>query len=257
MASNDHRWWLDVFYDLQGASSPQALIGKLTARGAGLGFQYCSCGLRAPGPDGAMVTTVVDSYPSGWMDHYRTREYLRVDPTVQLASTVRGPIVWSDAVFSSASQLWDDAQDQGLRVGLAQSCWGRAGSFTLLSLSRDSEPLSRAELKEVEPRLAWLVHSAQQSMLRLACEPSGNPRGAGGLSRRELEVMHWTVEGKTSWEISAILKIAESTVNFHVKNMLVKLGAQNKLQAAVKAVSLGLLSSSDAELRQLGSSKTT
>ncbi|MCT6593234.1 LuxR C-terminal-related transcriptional regulator, partial [Pantoea dispersa] len=38
-------------------------------------------------------------------------------------------------------------------------------------------------------------------------------------SQRELEILNWTAEGKTSAEIYLILDISEHTVNFHQKNM--------------------------------------
>jgi len=53
--------------------------------------------------------------------------------------------------------------------------------------------------------------------------------------------LRWTAEGKTAYEISHILNVSERTVNFHVNNVVDKLGASNKTQAAVKAAILGML----------------
>jgi DNA-binding CsgD family transcriptional regulator len=61
------------------------------------------------------------------------------------------------------------------------------------------------------------------------------------LSAREREVMKWLNEGKSSWETSVILGISESTVNFHVYNVLRKLGAANRPQALAMAARSGLL----------------
>ena len=47
-------------------------------------------------------------------------------------------------------------------------------------------------------------------------------------SRRELEILKWTAEGKTSAEVAMILSISENTVNFHQKNMQRKFNAPNK-----------------------------
>ena len=67
------------------------------------------------------------------------------------------------------------------------------------------------------------------------------PETQAQLTAREIEVLRWTAEGKTSNEIAQILSISERTANFHINNILVKLGALNKTQAAVKAAVLGLL----------------
>ncbi len=61
------------------------------------------------------------------------------------------------------------------------------------------------------------------------------------ITRREMEILHWLKEGKTSWEISQILDISESTAKFHVQNIKEKLDASNKTQAIVIAIKEGIL----------------
>lgn len=61
------------------------------------------------------------------------------------------------------------------------------------------------------------------------------------LTEREIEVLRWTADGKTSADISAILTISDNTVNFHIKNAVAKLGVANKTAAVVKAALLGYL----------------
>jgi LuxR family transcriptional regulator len=61
------------------------------------------------------------------------------------------------------------------------------------------------------------------------------------LTLRELEVLRWTADGKTSGEVGQIMHISERTVNFHVNNALSKLGAVNKTAGVVKAAMLRLL----------------
>ena len=62
------------------------------------------------------------------------------------------------------------------------------------------------------------------------------------LTEREIEVLRWTADGKTSAETSEILKISERTVNFHVANAMVKFNFASKTAAVVRAVALGFLS---------------
>lgn len=61
------------------------------------------------------------------------------------------------------------------------------------------------------------------------------------LSPREAEVLTWTAEGKTCFEISLMLNIAEETVRTHVKNACQRLDAANKVQAVAVAMTLGLI----------------
>jgi DNA-binding NarL/FixJ family response regulator len=61
------------------------------------------------------------------------------------------------------------------------------------------------------------------------------------LSDRELEVMRLLAEGRTNREIAGALYLAEGTVKNHVTNVLAKLGARDRTQAALRARALGLL----------------
>lgn len=61
------------------------------------------------------------------------------------------------------------------------------------------------------------------------------------LSDRELEVLRRLAEGRSNREIAADLFLAEGTVKNHVTNVLAKLGARDRTQAALRARALGLL----------------
>ena len=55
------------------------------------------------------------------------------------------------------------------------------------------------------------------------------------LSVKEIEVLKWIKEGKTSWETSKILNISKRTVDFHVNNIINKLNASNRIHAVAIA----------------------
>jgi DNA-binding response OmpR family regulator/DNA-binding CsgD family transcriptional regulator len=56
-----------------------------------------------------------------------------------------------------------------------------------------------------------------------------------GLTAREAEVLFWIAHGKTSPEIAIILDAALNTVKKHVQNILLKLGVETRLAAALRA----------------------
>jgi DNA-binding NarL/FixJ family response regulator len=68
-------------------------------------------------------------------------------------------------------------------------------------------------------------------------ERMSNPQ----LSDRELEVVRLMVAGKSTQEISAALSIAESTVKYHLNNILSKLGVNDRTQAVLAAVKRGIV----------------
>jgi DNA-binding NarL/FixJ family response regulator len=61
------------------------------------------------------------------------------------------------------------------------------------------------------------------------------------LSDRELQVLRLLAKGSSNREIAATLFLAEGTVKNHVTNVLAKLGARDRTQAALRAQALGLL----------------
>lgn len=56
------------------------------------------------------------------------------------------------------------------------------------------------------------------------------------LTQRELEVLNWIKEGKSSWEISCILNCSERVVIWHANNIIMKLEANNRTHAVAIAM---------------------
>ncbi len=61
------------------------------------------------------------------------------------------------------------------------------------------------------------------------------------LTERELDVLRLIGEGMENAQIAERLYISTTTVKYHVSNLLVKLGLENRIQAAVFAVRRGLV----------------
>ncbi|WP_409311871.1 LuxR C-terminal-related transcriptional regulator [Pseudomonas putida] len=61
------------------------------------------------------------------------------------------------------------------------------------------------------------------------------------LTPREQQVLLWCAYGKSSWEIGQILECKESTVNFHVSNILRKFEVPTRVAAVIKAIRYGML----------------
>ena len=60
-----------------------------------------------------------------------------------------------------------------------------------------------------------------------------------GLTPREREVLELLAEGRTNKQIAETLFISESTAGVHVSNILGKLGAANRVEAAAIAYRMG------------------
>jgi LuxR family transcriptional regulator len=233
-------WQEDLLGITAGLCSEHEVFEKIEDAAKSLGFEYCAYGLRVPLPLSNPKTFIISNYPAEWQQRYADADYLTIDPTVLHGRRTQSPLVWSDKVFASAQSLWDEAKAQGLCVGWAQSSLDAFGVGGMLSLSRSNEMLSVAELAEREPEMRWLVNLSHMTLSRFFTEKF-RLQSDFLLTYREVEVLKWTADGKTSGEISDILSVSGNTVNFHIKNVICKMQVANKTAAVVRAAMLGLL----------------
>ena len=61
------------------------------------------------------------------------------------------------------------------------------------------------------------------------------------LTPKQLEILKWIKQGKTSWDISMILNISERTFDFHATSLQNRLDATNRTQGVAIACSIGII----------------
>lgn len=71
--------------------------------------------------------------------------------------------------------------------------------------------------------------------------PYSTPYPANLLTQRELEVLGWLVHGAATGDMASAMGISAATVRSHIKAAMSKLGVSSRLQAAARAISLGLV----------------
>ena len=85
------------------------------------------------------------------------------------------------------------------------------------------------------------VASGQRYMSRTAGAKLAGRIGAPQLTERELSVLQCVAAGQANKEIAARLGITEGTVKSHVNNIMQKLGALSRTDAAIVALKKGLI----------------
>ncbi|HEY3059312.1 MAG TPA: response regulator transcription factor [Chloroflexota bacterium] len=83
-----------------------------------------------------------------------------------------------------------------------------------------------------------LAPEATQALVRQAAAPASP---GDGLTQRERQVLALMVEGISNAQIAERLVLSRSTVNFHVGNVLGKLGAASRTQAVTVALQRRLI----------------
>ncbi|WP_049574356.1 ATP-binding protein [Nonomuraea sp. SBT364] len=132
-----------------------------------------------------------------------------------------------------------DAFSYGFVYEEARARW-RLAEALLAAGDRDQAQAEWERAREVALRLGAVpLESALAEFGKRA--RFGGGHGDGGLTARELEVLRLVAEGLTNREIAERLFIAQKTVSVHVSNILGKLDASTRTQAAAAARRQGLL----------------
>lgn len=118
-----------------------------------------------------------------------------------------------------------------------------AGADGYLLKNASPEELKKA-IRNVERGMGALSPEVTRQVMTAVA--SGKiPQQEIGLSAREIEVLSCLARGLTTAQISSELFISENTVKTHVRHILEKLEASNRVEATRKAVQMGLISAAE------------
>lgn len=188
--------------------------------------EYAACGHFSFAPEdtpGLGFSTYNQEFCSLYM-----QQALITDPAVvRLATTSFGTVSSVDD-----PTIEEPRQVVGLKIDCGiQTCHSIAirGAYTP-SLYMAFSNFDRKQQDKLSQYLTIIGPSIYLAYMRVKAkrrEPVVRP----ALTAREVEIMKWVQEGKTNWEISRILKLSLNTVKFHMKNILNKLGVENRWAA--------------------------
>ena len=85
------------------------------------------------------------------------------------------------------------------------------------------------------------VHAGEERLAPKLAERLAVRQKRPELSQREMEVLHFLVRGRSNKEIASSLFITEDTVKAHLKTLFVKLGVQDRTDAAITAIRRGIV----------------
>lgn len=246
LSGNDAIRILDIIHGSLGCTSEPdfiALFGKIRGlfpfdfAGAILGTHDDSRGL-------ILAHGLNISFPDEWLSEYTANNYFHQDVlTVETFRTCT-PKHWTYEAPGAAELVPKEIislnMDTGAREAYSHGSFpaapGQNGSmFCFAGPTMNNDMRTAAILEAVVPHL----HLVFNNLFSKAQSRSGSRSVA--LSSREKEVLNWLKQGKSSWDISVILNISERTVNYHIYNIMEKLGAINRPQAVSIALHLGLI----------------
>jgi DNA-binding CsgD family transcriptional regulator len=223
------------------ARSQEDLRNELLRFTRQLGFDRMTAALVVDRPQGQSHFTVLDNAPEAYAAIFNDPESSLRDPVLQHAKHRSVPIVWDGSTYAKhgVEPLYEEQVAFGYATGIAVALHLPEGRHFAFGVVRD-QALPHAELTRMMADLQLFTTCAQEAAVQLLLPPQLQPQRPK-LTPRELEVLRWTMDSKTAWEVGAILGISERTAVLHINNAMHKLDCVSKHQAVLKALKLGLI----------------
>jgi DNA-binding CsgD family transcriptional regulator len=209
----------------------------------GLGFDTVSAMAVIDHGIGRSEFITVDNTPVAYVDAFHNTSAMRRDPVMQHCKRQSLPIIWDQHTYTSNGQgeLWEEQARFGYHTGIAMALHLPEGRHFQMGVDRDRAlPADHMELTRLVADLQLFAVHALDAAMRVLI-PRADTSELPALTPRELEALRWTMDGKTAWEVGAILGISERTAVSHLNNAMRKLGCVNKHQAVLKALRLRLI----------------
>lgn len=227
---------------LQDIHSLQEVTRFCQQQADALGFGHFIYAMRVPTGFSEARVVFANGYPPEWLERYGTLGYAEHDPVLRYCTRNVLPLAWHTLGVQTlqAQRVMNEAGDVGLIAGASMPVHSPSGELGVLSFAGGRhDRKSRVRAEATMPFLQLMAPHVHEAVRR-ACAVS-NAMQLPELTQRERECLRWTADGKTSWEISQLLRTSERTINFHLNNAMAKLDVCNRQHAVAKAVLQGVL----------------
>jgi DNA-binding CsgD family transcriptional regulator len=184
------------------------------------------------------------NFPEGFVDHYVKHGHYSKSPVLQASFKTNYPInwktIWGHKTRQRSKHTMEFARAFGFLDGwIATHRYENDPSvavFMVAGKKVETGQRAKAILKCVSTHFSESVMDIFHYKLR-----THKRNRYYKLTPRELEVLEWIMDGKTTLDISIIFNRSERVVKWHVKNILQKLGAQSRTHAVAIAMRQGVI----------------
>ena len=182
--------------------------------------------------------------PQAYVPTFESTAIGKRDPVVRRLRELSVPFAYDQTMYviEGASDIWDVQARFGYKTGVAVALHLPREQQFMIGIDREQPlPKDGEKLTRMMAALQLLAVYAMAASSRHRAPAESLPLPNRRPTNRELEVLRWTLAGKTAWEVGMILNISERTAAIHANRATHKLECVSKHQAALKAMRLGLL----------------
>lgn len=221
-------------------------------------LDYAYTVVRKKNPSDVLI---ISSYSDEWIRLYRANNFQLIDPVILTAFKRTTPFSWDENITLMSdlkfTKIFSLSRQYNITNGYTFVLHDHMENLALLSIIIEGHGNERLEerLSAESGILQILLLDINEQMYRLV---GGDTKRSGKttiraekaiFTLRENEVLYWASMGKTYGEIAIISNISVSTVKFHMKNVVSKLGVSNARQAIRLGVELKLIKSTASAAR--------
>jgi len=209
----------------------------------GYGFRYfkvIALPSNISGGDSSLSgLATISSWPPEMIADYDRLQLARNSPILKQLRKQITPLVFEVATINHLRPGEEPASADVLfgRFGLTMGVYFPVHDYRsvrhAVSFMGDRAPLTAEDLSTLAMFSTMLIEQITKVTI-------ADHAAKSVLNAREVEILQWTAEGKTSSEIASITGLSEHTVNHYATIATQKLGCSNRTQAVVYALRLGL-----------------
>lgn len=234
---------IDRYFEVS-QSEDVATFERLLIRSAGdLGFGFINAVLVSEKPiKGNPKVIVVGNTPQGLVEAGRNPALLARDPVMARLKQSSLPFAYNQKFYSDAGagDLWEEQASFGFKEGICVALHLPDHCHFLIGVDGDNPlPPPDGNLSRLMADLQLFAVHAQSAAVRLLKPGIEEPQPQ--LSARELEILKWTMEGKSASVVAEILGLSRHTITYHLASVLRKFGVATKHQAVLRAIEQGLV----------------
>ncbi|HEY8102640.1 MAG TPA: helix-turn-helix transcriptional regulator [Burkholderiaceae bacterium] len=208
-------------------------------------YEIMICGIGGTGPDGNYVHKFLNrDYPLEYYYALQQSNGKVNSPLIQLWRQTQQPVIYqSGRDDHQFPQDWVALFNKyDLRNSVGHGVLDLSGPFSSYFIfSRLPVEAGQNEIAILNLITPHLHHALARISPLIPVFDFHSESPQKQLTARQLEILSWINEGKSNWEIAAIINTTKANVKYHVDQIFQKLGVSTRIQAVACAKEIGLL----------------
>jgi DNA-binding CsgD family transcriptional regulator len=215
------------------------------------GFDHVVFGLISDHPSLGLKAGhgIMRKYKCGWMQQFAEEGHEHLDPVRRFRFRPVGPYIWDELplitkLMPQKTLHMTECRESGFHCSASVALRGTNGELGGIGVSnrRNTKSENEGDKRRELCLLNMIAHQYYMAFCHLHSERTAPAESTVSLTRREMEVLLHIAHAKKEKAIAFDLNISKHAVGFHVRNILKKFNAHNKMAAVLKAINSGSIS---------------